>query len=87
MYGAGHLVMESFLPELFWHIFIPTEGESKINKFNSKILAIEEHDIFQLEITVADVLRMEILEGFDELEEDQFGLMLGELLTLVNNSK
>ncbi len=79
--------MESFLLELFWHIFIPTEGKSKINKFNSKIVSIEEHNIFKLEITVTNVLRMEILEGLNKLKEDNFGLMLGKLLTLVNNCK
>ncbi len=79
--------MKSFLPELFCHILIPTEGESKINKFNSKIVPIEEHDIFKLEITVTDMLRMEILESLNKLKEDNFGLMLGELLTLVNNCK
>lgn len=53
--------MESFLFDFFSHVFVPTEGQSKINKFEVKVLLIEEEDVFQFKVAMADVLTMEVV--------------------------
>ena len=79
--------MKALLPELFPHIILPTERQSKINQLDSKILMIEEHNILQLEITMSNVLGMEVLQGFDELDKDYFSFRFSKLFFLGNNCK
>lgn len=79
--------MKSFLPELLFHILIPTESKSKVNNFEVEGMFIEEDYVFEFEIPMTDVLGMKVGDSFDKLKENNFSLRFRHDILFINNRK
>ena len=60
-YCAGNFDIFSLLFELFPHILFPAEGKPEIDELEIVGMLIEEQNVFEFQVSMADMLGMKIV--------------------------
>lgn len=59
--------MKSFLPELPFHILVPTKSKAEVDNFQVIRVFVKKDDVFQFKVTMTNMLSMKIWDSFNKL--------------------
>jgi hypothetical protein len=81
--GSSEYFVGAVEDELLLHAVLPVIGESEVDEDDVVVAAAAEEEVLGLEVPVADLLEVQVLDGLDHLAEDLLGLLLGQLAHLI----
>jgi len=71
--------------EFLLHVLVPLVGEAEVDERYLVVVGGVEEEVLGLEVPVADLLRVQVLQGFYDLHEDFAGAVLVEAPLLIDS--